>query len=203
MYFCDEDFIIVNLDPHVEAVRANNSGDYKTAFQIWLSLAKDDGHCTAEYNLGRLYDGGHGIPQSISEAIYWYKSSALKGHPEAQLNLGTIYLKGNRVARDLPKAKVFLSMASLQGCAPAQHNFGLMFCNKEFLPIDIAEAYVWLTLSFNSGFKEAKSKATFLKKLLSPLQRQKAKYDISLREKMICENIDILNKARKKQTPVA
>jgi hypothetical protein len=91
---------------------------------------------------------------------------------------------------------VFLSMASLQGCAPAQHNFGLMFCNKEFLPIDIAEAYMWLTLSFNSGFKEAKSKATFLKKLLSPLQRQKAKYDISLREKMICENIDILNEAR-------
>ena len=94
-------------------------------------------------------------------------------------------------------------MASLQGCAPAQHNLGLMFCNKEFLPIDIAEAYVWLTLSFNNGFKEAKAKAIFLKKLLSPLQRQKAKYDISLREKMICENIDILNKARKKQTPIA
>ena len=187
---------MVSSNLHVKAVRANNSGDYKTAFQIWLSLAKDDGHCTASYNLGRLYDGGYGVPQSISEAIYWYKSSALKGHPEAQFNLGTIYLKGNRVTRDLPKAKVFLSMASLQGCAPAQHNFGLMFCNKEFLPIDIAEAYMWLTLSFNSGFKEAKSKATFLKKLLSPLQRQKAKYDISLREKMICENIDILNEAR-------
>ena len=192
---------MVSSDLHVKAARANNSGDYKTAFQIWLSLAKDDGHCTASYNLGRLYDGGHGVPQSISEAIYWYNSSALKGHPEAQLNLGTIYLKGNRVARDLQKAKFFLTMASLQGCAPAQHNLGLMFCNKEFLPIDIEEAYMWLTLSFNSGFKEAKSKAIFLKKLLSPLKRQKAKYDISLREKMICENIDTLNEARKtKQT---
>ena len=40
MYFCDEDFIIVNLDPHVEAVRANNSGDYKTVFQICLSKIK-------------------------------------------------------------------------------------------------------------------------------------------------------------------
>jgi len=194
-----EDKVIFSSDPHVKAARANNSGDYKTAFQIWLSLTKDDGHCTAEYNLGRLYDGGHGVPQSISEAIYWYNSSALNGHPEAQLNLGTIYLKGNRVARDLQKAKFFLTMASLQGCAPAQHNLGLMFCNNEFLPIDIEEAFMWLTLSFNSGFKEAKSKAAFLKKHLSPLQQQKAKYHISLREENICGNIELLNEARRKE----
>ena len=42
---------------------AYKSGDYATALREWKPLA-EQGYADAQYNLGRMYEFGKGVPQS-------------------------------------------------------------------------------------------------------------------------------------------
>ena len=43
-------------------------GDFATALREWTPLA-EQGHATAQYNLGFMYDSGEGVPQAAADAI--------------------------------------------------------------------------------------------------------------------------------------
>lgn len=58
-----------------EGVRAYQSGDYATALRAWLPLAQQ-GHATAQFNLGVLYGQGHGVPQDHLQAYLWFTLAA-------------------------------------------------------------------------------------------------------------------------------
>jgi len=50
---------------------AYDRGDYATALKEWRPLA-EQGHATAQSNLGYMYDNGLGVPQDYTQARDWY-----------------------------------------------------------------------------------------------------------------------------------
>lgn len=54
---------------------------------LWYSHAVRQNHPTAMMNLGDLYLGGAGVPQSLNEAIAFYRLSARWGHQAAHAKL--------------------------------------------------------------------------------------------------------------------
>ena len=62
----------------------------KADFNKWKSLA-EQGNSEAQYNIGRMYYKGDGVPKDYKEAVKWYRNPAEQGSAGAQLDLGSIY----------------------------------------------------------------------------------------------------------------
>ena len=82
-----------------QGVAAYDRADYATAYRMWRPLA-DQGHASAQYNLGVSYDNGQGVAQDYAAAVSWYRKAADQGNASAQSNLGLMYAKGQGVAQD-------------------------------------------------------------------------------------------------------
>jgi len=50
----------------------------------------EQGNADAQYELGRLYCWGDGVPQNKTETIEWLKMASNQGHVEARKLLATI-----------------------------------------------------------------------------------------------------------------
>ncbi len=59
-------------------VEAWGRGDYDRAVQEFRPLA-EQGHASAQFNLGVMYDKGHETPQDYQEAVRWYQLAAEQG----------------------------------------------------------------------------------------------------------------------------
>ena len=105
--------------PFEDAVKAYESGDYKTAYRLFKQLAeKGDAH--AQSKLGFLYEKGQGAPQDYAEAVKWYRTAAEKGNTLAQYNLGVLYEYGQGLPQDNAEAAKWYRKAAEQGYATAQ-----------------------------------------------------------------------------------
>ena len=60
----------------------------------WYRLAAEQGHASAQSNLGYMYENGQGVPQDYAEAVKRYRKAAEQGHVFAQANLGVMYREG-------------------------------------------------------------------------------------------------------------
>ena len=65
-------------------------------------------------NLARMYAGGLGVPENVSEAIRLYESAAKAGEFLAQIELGRIYSRGIGVVADATTALRWYSAAAAQ-----------------------------------------------------------------------------------------
>ena len=85
-------------------------------------MAADQGDRGGQWNLGRLYMNGKGVPRDPAEAVALYKKSAVQQNVTAQFELGRIYEKGAPgMARDTTEAVKWYRMAAQQGYKPAQN----------------------------------------------------------------------------------
>ena len=75
----------------------------------------EQGDSSAQYNLGVMYERGHGVSQDYNEVVKWYKKSAEQGESLAQYNLGVIYKQGKGVPQDYVMAHMFFNIASIGG----------------------------------------------------------------------------------------
>ena len=134
--------------------------------------------CTAQYNLGLLYDRGYGgllddfvavdngkgleqgdaasnrgqrVPRAYAEAVHWYRRAAEQGHVYAQSNLGIMYAEGRGVPRDYAEAVRWYRKAAEQGDAEAQGNLGVMYQLGRGVPQDYAEAVRWYRKAAEQG----------------------------------------------------
>ena len=65
-------------------------------------LAAEQGLASAQYNLGRMYEKGQGVTQTITTKLYeMYELAAEQGLASAQYNLGRMYEKGQGVTAKL------------------------------------------------------------------------------------------------------
>ena len=62
----------------------------------WYLQAAEQGHSTAQNNLGQCYEYGAGVEADIREAIKWYRLSAKNGNSYGQLNLGDCFRDGHK-----------------------------------------------------------------------------------------------------------
>lgn len=65
--------------------------DEKAAALMWLSRAAESGWPEAQYELGRRYLEGDGVPADDAEAISLFRSAARQGHGAARDRLEAIY----------------------------------------------------------------------------------------------------------------
>ena len=60
----------VFADDFDDALAAYKKGDYKTAMRLWKPLA-EQGHASAQSNLGVMYAKGHGVSEDDKHAVKW------------------------------------------------------------------------------------------------------------------------------------
>ena len=68
-----------------DEVAAYYSGEYEKAFPLYKSLA-EQGHVTAQYNLGLIYGKGRGVPENNVKAYAWWSIAATKGNEDVKSN---------------------------------------------------------------------------------------------------------------------
>ena len=95
---------VVIAGPFEDGVAAYQRGDYETAYRLFSPLA-EQGHVTAQFNLGVLFENGLGVAQDYAEAARWYMKAAEQGDEEAQYNVAVLYEKGTGLSLDLERAR--------------------------------------------------------------------------------------------------
>ena len=97
-----------------EGAAAYEAGDYEEAADTWRSLA-EQGDPLAQFNLGLLYESGHGMAEDVTEAAAWYERAAQQGLTRAQYNLALLHQTGRGVPQDVTQALFWLEVAARLG----------------------------------------------------------------------------------------
>ncbi len=89
-------------------------------FQRTQSLARA-GDAEAQYNLGLMYDLGHGVKASTSRAAQWFTRAALQGNALAAYNLAVLYKETRQSGMlDLTEAYKWALVAEKAGHEPSK-----------------------------------------------------------------------------------
>lgn len=123
-------------------VEAYDRGDFLTAYNEWLPLARG-GDLAAQRNIGHLYRRGQGVPQDAAVAVNWYTRAAEAGLARAQANLANMYLRGEGVPQNERTAAVWFQRAALDGHTISQFNLGLMYQQGLGVAADLTKAMAW------------------------------------------------------------
>ena len=111
-----------------------------------------------QYELGRKYWKGDGVPQDIEKAAYWFIKAAEQGNAEAQFRLGTIDFPKDGVPfavflEDLEKAIYWLTKAAEQGNGYAQMHLGDNYANGIGVKQDLEKANYWTAKAAEQGME--------------------------------------------------
>ena len=80
-------------------------------------MSAEQGYASAQFNLGAMYDEGHGVVQDYRKAVKWYRKSAEQGAAIAQFNLGLMYATGRGVTQEYVHAHMWFDIAASAGHA--------------------------------------------------------------------------------------
>ncbi len=155
-------------------LEAAQRGDYAAALREWRPLA-EQGHATAQYNLGSMYFEGWGVKENDAEAVKWYRKAAEQGHVNAELKLGDMYRQGVGVPQDFAKAAKWYRKAAEQGHATAQLVLGVMYVKGQGVAQDDVQAHMWWSLAANQGNAAAISNRNIVAGKMTPGQIAEAK----------------------------
>jgi len=86
----------------------------KLAFDYYKKCADlNDAQC--QFNVGSMYEMGHGTKQNYDQALTWYKKAAVQDFIDANFNIGLMYEAGKGVKKDIPEAIKWYSKAAALG----------------------------------------------------------------------------------------
>ncbi len=119
----------------------------------WFDMAADQGHPTAEYNLGNMYYFGRGVEKNYGTARYWYDLSAEKGLPYALHNLGVLYRDGLGGIQDYEEAFGYFSKSASLSFNDAFYNQALMMQEGKGVEQDGMLASRQFKLLLEDGYK--------------------------------------------------
>lgn len=111
---CAANLVGAEGDDWDRAKTAHERGDYAAELAIIRPLA-EQGFAFAQFNMGVLYDNGHGLPEDNQKAIEWYRKAAVQGLSQAQINLGLMYEHGEGAPKDVVQAYFWYALADSQG----------------------------------------------------------------------------------------
>ena len=103
--------LTIGCSKELEQCKVNYSKyNYSEAFKF-CSVAAEQGHAEAQFNLGYMYQYGQGVKQDYFKAVEWYQKAAEQGDASAQYNLGVMYYNGQGVKQDYAKTKEYFGLA--------------------------------------------------------------------------------------------
>ena len=132
-----------------------------------LLTRAESGDAQAQFELGRAYEDGKGVPQDDTLAAEWFRKSAEQGNAQAQNSLGVMYALGRGVQRDKEEAVRWYKKAAKQDMAEALYNVAISYYNGEGVGEDLTAAYAWMTLAQSKGDPQA---AEALKRMAGELR---------------------------------
>ena len=138
--------------PFEDILGAAEKGDYSTAHWLLRPLA-EQGNAVAQFDLGFMYDTGHGVMQDYGEAMRWYRLAAQQGNALAQYNLGFMYANGHGVSQAYAEAAKWYLLSAEQGYTWAQFYLGFFLANGQGVSKNLVLAHMWLSLAAASRFK--------------------------------------------------
>lgn len=94
------------------AIYAYLQGDYESAFNSMISLAKTAEDDIAQYYIGVMYMEGQGIEQDYTLAGEWLRKASEQGLTAAMYRLAQLYAGGLGVPKDLEFAYIWYSVAA-------------------------------------------------------------------------------------------
>ena len=68
-----------------------------------------------QFERGKRYEKGDGVPKDIAQAVIWYRKAAEQGYAKAQNNLAVLYAMGQGVPQDYKQAHAWFSVAAANG----------------------------------------------------------------------------------------
>ena len=136
---------VAAADSYEDAVSALGRKDFTLAVRLFRPLA-EQGNLQAQVSLGRMYQGGYGVPQDYQEALKWFRKAAEQADAQAQSMLGGMYANGLGSPQDYPEAVKWYRKAAQQGNTNAQNNLGRMYANGKGVPKDFVRAHMWYTV---------------------------------------------------------
>ncbi|KAF9898610.1 hypothetical protein EC991_010817 [Linnemannia zychae] len=89
----------------------------------WYLKAAKHGFDVAQFQVGVMFEKGHGTSQDYAQAFHWFLEAANQGNQgeaTAQYNIGLLYRYGLGVPRDVRKAMEWFEAAANQGFSNAQ-----------------------------------------------------------------------------------
>ena len=141
--------------------------DAEQAF-FYYQLSAEQGHETAQSNLGDCYIAGLGTEKNYELALYWYQKAAERGDVHSQTNLGIMYLNGEGTEKNHKMAFKFLQLAAEAGYPRGQFNLAEIYRDgSEVTPKDINVALHWFTLSAEQGYAYSITEREKLLKLIN------------------------------------
>jgi TPR repeat protein len=121
-----------------------------------LKKAAEKGNAEAQFELGRIYGNGDGVPQDYQAAINWLEEAARQNHAKAQESLGSIYANGVGVKQDFPSARSWYMKAARNGLGSAQFIVATMFRFGLFeSEVDMDQAIDWYQSAANQNVAAA------------------------------------------------
>ena len=123
----------------------------------WYLKAANQGHATAQTNIGRMYRNGQGVTKDYSQAWAWFRKAADQGHADAQSNIGWMYLNGFGVTKDYRQAVDWFRKAANRGNPWAQYNLGYRYENGEGVRRNHHQAMAWFKKAADQGHAGAQA----------------------------------------------
>jgi hypothetical protein len=114
--------------------------DYAEARRLYDKAAAA-GYAMALNNIGGMYEGGQGVPESYAEAARWYGKAVEAGEPIAMVDLGWLYETGHGVAKNCAEAVRLYEAAIKAGIPSAMNNLGLLYLRGQCVRRDFAGAH--------------------------------------------------------------
>lgn len=120
-----------------------------------LQAAAASGNASAQFELGRAYFRGEGMPSDKAMAHKWILKAAEQGNPDAITTMGFFYSQGIVLEKDEAKAVEWFHKGAEAGSAKSQLNLGLMLRQGKTIPLDNVESLQWLEKAASTGDPDA------------------------------------------------
>ena len=121
-----------------------------------IIASAQNGDKKAQFELGLLFESGHGVRQNLTKAAEWYAKSAAQNFGPAQARLGFLYQSGRGVPKDSAKAAELYKQSAEAGDATGQFLLGVAYINAIGLPQDSRRGAEFIFKAAKAGHQQAR-----------------------------------------------
>jgi TPR repeat protein len=116
-----------------------------------------DGDAMAQFELGRAYFRGEGVPKDEEKAVEWMEKSANQGNSDAITSMGFFYSQGIGVEKSEAQAVEWFRKGAKAGSATCKLNLGLLLRQGKTIQTSGDESLRLMHEAADSGLTEAQS----------------------------------------------
>jgi hypothetical protein len=142
-------------------------------------LAAEQGDIEAQFRLGSWYELGTGVTKDLEKAFHWFKKAAEQGDAFTQFLIGTWYIHGNGVTKNDNQGLYWIEKAAEQGDVDAQAELALIYYNGKVAPHDIKKMFYWLTKAAEQGDASSQMRLGFMLFTLDSMSKAAEQGDTS------------------------